>query len=128
MRSGRYSSYNLLSLAISLSSFCSTHFSTEHSTTETKLMYSNEFLYAFTCTLGKACDITGPYTTVTNSLSPKTRPSGSIRIITARSVSRGRPQCCLHSLIPVATLSSPVTLLFCCRRYWIKSVLQSFIL
>ena len=82
---------NLSSLANPLSYLCSTQFSTEQFTTETNLTCSTEFLYAYTCTSGKACDIAGPYTTVTKSLSPKTRASGSIRIITARSVSRGIP-------------------------------------
>ena len=109
-------SNNLSSLANPLNSFCSTQFSTEQSTTETKLTYNTEFLYAFTCTSGNTYDITGPYTTMTISLSPWTR-----------SVSKGMPQYCLHSLAPVATLSSPVTLLFCCRRYWSKIILQSFI-
>ena len=118
---------NLSSLANPLSSFCSTQFSTEQSTTETKLTYNTEFLYAFTCTSGNANDITDPYTTVTNSLIPWTRASESIRIITARSVSKGMPQYFLHSPAPVATLSSPVILLFCCKRYWSKRILQSFI-
>ena len=122
-----YSSEQPVTMANPLSYFCSTQISTEQSTTENKLTYSTEFLYAFTCMSGKACDITGPYTTVTNSLSPKTRASGSIRIIKARSISRGMPKYRLHSLIPVATLSCPVMLLFCSRRNWIKSVLQSLI-
>ena len=103
---------NLSSLANPLGSFCSTQSSTEQSNTETKLTYSTESMYAFNCTSGQACDIIRSYTAVTNSLSPKTRASGWTRIITARSVSRGMPQYCLHSLVPVATLSSPVTLLF----------------
>ena len=108
---------SLSSLASPLSSLCSTQFSTEQSTTETRLTYNTEFLYALTCTSGNAKDLTGPYTTVTNSRSPWTRANGSIRIMTAKSVSKGLPQYCLHSPASVATLSSPVTLLFCCKRY-----------
>ena len=118
---------NLSSLANPLSSFCSTQFSTEQPTTETRLTYNTEFLYAFTCTSGNTNDITGPYTTVTNSRIPWIKASGSIRIITARSVSKGMPQYSLHSPTSVATLSSPVILLFWCRRYWSKRILQSFI-
>ena len=61
---------NLSSLANPLSSFCSTQFSTEQSTTETRLTYNTEFLYAFTCTSGNANDTTGPCTTVTNCRNP----------------------------------------------------------
>ena len=104
---------NLSSLHNPLSPFCSIQLKTEQFTTEVKLTYNIEFLYAFTCTN----DITGPYTTKTNSLSSWTRASGSICIITTRSVSKGMPHYCLQSLTPVATLSSPVTLLFCCRSY-----------
>ena len=111
---------NLSSVSNPLSSFCSTQFSTEQSTTETKLTYNTEFLYAFTCTSGNTKDITGPYATETNSLSPWTRASGSIRIITARSVSKGMSHYCLYSLTPFATLSSPVILLFYCRRFCSK--------
>ena len=90
---------NLSSLANPLSSICSTQFSTEQSTTESKLTYNTEFLYAFICTSGDANDITGPYTTVAKSLSRWTRASGSIRIITARSVSKGiHNTACIHSL------------------------------
>ena len=99
--------------AILLSSFCSTQFSTEQSTAETRLTYSTElvFTYAFICTLDNTCDITGPYTTVTNSLNPKTKASGSICFITGRFVSIGLPPYFLHSLAPAMVLSSPVRLL-----------------
>ena len=64
------------SLASLLSSLCSTQFSTQQFTTDTRFTYKTECLYASTRMSGNTCTTVGPFTTVTNWLSPKIRASG----------------------------------------------------